>query len=287
MENSAKQKLEAYAMEHFGGEMDALGYKTYKGYRWYKLIRDEALLSFGFIPDGLHDSFSMQIGLQPMWAIGVPPGAEHYRVDEPPFLLNVEGIRQDKYYPRLNYYVALTFTDFYPDVEEAVQEMLGSIVYPILSRLTDIRTVCEEAVWLDFIWNRYAHRQEMPPTPLNYQGFLNPFSLNSMDRLLAFLFFRRYDDCSNAISFPSYKFRPDYSNALEQRDFEWLEARLHENYAANLKAIKRRLKLEPDCKDTLWDRELRDPIDFDAMLWKRFQESTEGNEEGDYTIYSI
>lgn len=286
MENSAKQKLEAYAMEHFGGEMDALGFKTYKGYRWYKLIRDEALLSFGFIPNGLHDSFDMQIGLQPMWAIGLPPGAEHYRTDEPPFLLNVESIRQGKYYPRLNYYVGLSYIDIYPVAEDAVQEMLDSIVYPILSRLTDLRTVCEEAVWLDFIWSRYAHGQKMPPTPLNYRGFLNPFSLNSMERLLALLFFRRYDDCSNVISIPSYKFRPDYYSALERRDFEWLEARLHENYAANLKAIKRRLKLEPDCRDTLWDRELRDPIDIDAMLWKRFQESTEGNKE-DCTIYHI
>ena len=286
MENSSKLKLEQYAMEHFGAEMDGLGFKTYKSYRWYKLIRDEALLSFGFVPNGLHNLFDMQIGIQPIWSIGVPPGAEYYRTDEPPFLLNVERIRQCMWHPRQNHYFALSYIDIYPNVEDVVQTTLDCIVQPILSRLTDIRTVCEEAIWLNFIYTRYMHGQKMPPTPINYRGFINPLA-QIIEPILALSFFRMYGACFEVLSELNGQLVPDYRDALERHDFEWLDARLHQNYEENLKAIKRRLKLEPDCKDTIWDRDLRHPIDIDAMLWKRFKQSIEGNEEGDYTIYSI
>lgn len=284
MENSSKLKLEQYAMEHFGAEMDGLGFKTYKGYRWYKLIRDEALLSFGFIPNGLHNLFDMQIGIQPIWSIGVPPGAEYYRMDEPPFLLNVETIRQCMWHPKQNHYFALNYIDIYPNAENVVQATLDYIVQPILSRLTDIRTVCEEAIWLNFVDTRYMHGRKMPPTPINYGGFINAQKVGA---ILALCFFRMYGACFEVLPELNGRIVPDYYDALERHDFEWLDARLHQNYEGNLKAIKRRLKLEPDCKDTIWDRDLRHPIDIDAMLWKRFKESTEGNEEGDYTIYSI
>ena len=71
---------------------------------------------------------------------------------------------------------------------------------------------------------------------------------------------------------------------LKNRDEAAIEARLHRTYEENLKLIKRRLKLEPDCSDTIWDRDYRHPIDIRRMLQERFDRCAPRAAQGDYTI---
>ena len=49
-ESREKPDLDRYAQELFGERMEALGFTTFKNHRWYKLVRDELLLSFGLLP---------------------------------------------------------------------------------------------------------------------------------------------------------------------------------------------------------------------------------------------
>ena len=63
---TAKEIVDAYAQETFGERMAALGFTTFKYNRWYKLIRDEVLLSFGLVP--YKGFFSMLLGIQPTFA---------------------------------------------------------------------------------------------------------------------------------------------------------------------------------------------------------------------------
>lgn len=112
--------------------------------------------------------------------------------------------------------------------------------------------------------------------------------------ILPLCFFRMYDDALAYLqemnegqkSFGLRAFG-EYQDALERQDYGWLDTKLHENYAANLKAIKRRLKLEPDCKDTIWDRDLRHPVDVDGLIHERFKKRAIKNSEGNYTITEI
>ena len=38
-----------YAIEHFGERMQAMEFTTFRYHRWFKLVKDEMLLSFGLI----------------------------------------------------------------------------------------------------------------------------------------------------------------------------------------------------------------------------------------------
>ena len=71
---------------------------------------------------------------------------------------------------------------------------------------------------------------------------------------------------------------------LKNRDEAAIEARLHRTYEENLKLIKRRLKLTPDCSDTIWDRDYRHPYDIKQMLQERYERCAPRMHEGDYTI---
>lgn len=42
-----------YAIEHFGERMQAMGFTTFRYHRWFKLVKDEVLLSVGLTPNGL------------------------------------------------------------------------------------------------------------------------------------------------------------------------------------------------------------------------------------------
>ena len=68
------------------------------------------------------------------------------------------------------------------------------------------------------------------------------------------------------------------------RAYEEIDEQLHREYEASLRMIKRRLKLEPDCSDTIWDRDYRHPIDIRRMLQERFDRCAPRAAQGDYTI---
>lgn len=263
--------------------MERLGFHTYKRPLWYKLIRDEVLLAFGLIPS-VAGTYEMRLGILPTFALEVPPTAESINANDPPFLFDAALIRskmqgREEGVPRSLCYV-------YPPDKPYTLELYTQIALPSFQRVIDLRSAYQETMWLLFLCR---HVKDAPPAPGVYQTLWG-----SLDMVLQWCFLGMYDDALSCLQGIHEKQKPfglrafgDYQDALERKDYGWLDAKLHENYSANLKAIKRRLKLEPECTDTLWDRDLRHPIDIDAMLWKRFKQSTEGNEEGDYTIYSI
>ena len=283
LKNLTLEKREQYAMDLFGAEMERLGFHTYKRPLWYKLIRDEVLLAFGLIPS-VAGTYEMRLGILPTFALEVPPTAESINANDPPFLFDAALIRskmqgREEGVPRSLCYV-------YPPDKPYTLELYTQIALPSFQRVIDLRSAYQETMWLLFLCR---HVKDAPPAPGVYQTLWG-----SLDMVLQWCFLGMYDDALSCLQGIHEKQKPfglrafgDYQDALERKDYGWLDAKLHENYSANLKAIKRRLKLEPECTDTLWDRELRHPIDIDAMLWKRFKQSTEGNEEGDYTIYSI
>ena len=63
---------------------------------------------------------------------------------------------------------------------------------------------------------------------------------------------------------------PDGFEQIERGEYDALDAALHAEYEASLLMIKRRLKLEPDCKDTIWDRDYRHPIDIRKTIEEIF-----------------
>lgn len=283
LKNLTLEKREQYAMDLFGAEMERLGFHTYKRPLWYKLIRDEVLLAFGLIPS-VAGTYEMRLGILPTFALEVPPTAESINANDPPFLFDAALIRskmqgREEGVPRSLCYV-------YPPDKPYTLELYTQIALPSFQRVIDLRSAYQETMWLLFLCR---HVKDAPPAPGVYQTLWG-----SLDMVLQWCFLGMYDDALSCLQGIHEKQKPfglrafgDYQDALERKDYGWLDAKLHENYSANLKAIKRRLKLEPECTDTLWDRDLRHPIDIGAMLWKRFKQSTEGNEEGDYTIYSI
>lgn len=66
----------------------------------------------------------------------------------------------------------------------------------------------------------------------------------------------------------------------------WMAA-LHAEYEASLLTIKRRLKLEPDCKDTIWDRDYRHPIDIQKTIEEIFARCAPRAAQGDYAIDTL
>lgn len=55
-----------------------------------------------------------------------------------------------------------------------------------------------------------------------------------------------------------------------RKPWEELEVKIQKDYTETLAQIRRKLKLVPDCYDTLWDRDQRHPIDIRRELEDRF-----------------
>ena len=80
---------------------------------------------------------------------------------------------------------------------------------------------------------------------------------------------------------------PDGFEQIERGEYDALDAALHAEYEASLLTIKRRLKLEPDCKDTIWDRDYRHPIDIQKTIEEIFARCAPRAAQGDYTIDTL
>lgn len=80
---------------------------------------------------------------------------------------------------------------------------------------------------------------------------------------------------------------PNGFEQIERGEYDALDAALHAEYEASLLTIKRRLKLEPDCKDTIWDRDYRHPIDIQKTIEEIFARCAPRAAQGDYTIDTL
>ena len=274
---------EQYAKDLFGAEMEQLGFNAYKRPLWYKLIRDEVLLAFGLSPS-VSGTYELIAGFFPMFALKVPPNAESINSIEPPFLCNVEMISSNMKGQTIDSFRILDYT--YPPDKPFTVDLYTRIALPAIRRAVDLRSAYQEAMWLLYNWRRDKHT--FPTHGIHLSLW------SSLDMILPLCFFRMYDDALAYLqemnegqkSFGLRAFG-EYQDALERQDYGWLDTKLHENYAANLKAIKRRLKLDPDCKDTIWDRDLRHPVDVDGLIHERFKKRAIKNSEGNYTITEI
>ena len=283
LKNLTLEKREQYAMDLFGAEMERLDFHMYKRPLWYKLIRDEVLLAFGLVPS-VAGTYEMRLGILPTFALEVPPTAESINANDPPFLFDAALIRSKMQgraegVPRSLCYV-------YPPDKPYTLELYTQIALPSFQRVIDLRSAYQEIMWLLFLCR---HVKDAPPAPGVYQTLWD-----SLDMVLQWCFLGMYDDALSCLQRIHEKQKTfglrafgEYQDALERQDYGWLDTKLHENYAANLKAIKRRLKLEPDCKDTIWDRDLRHPVDVDGLIHERFKKRAIKNSEGNYTITEI
>lgn len=303
-ESREKPDLDRYAQELFGERMEALGFTTFKNHRWYKLVRDELLLSFGLLPvTGLGTkSYAMYLGVQPLFS-------------------NANGHFSTKWSDALSYpYTSLVMnrglqyppdTHFEPlfeyeyirrETPHKVRWLFDKIVEPTMKQCTNIRTAYQSICWYNFIARRNSLTPPIPPKNL---GQFSPpdFSFG--------IFFRMYDEyVQGKIRFLARSWHlmdeqgrydydyvvqwlrerdrlPDGFEQIERGEYDALDAALHAEYEASLLTIKRRLKLEPDCKDTIWDRDYRHPIDIQKTIEEIFARCAPRAAQGDYTIDTL
>lgn len=299
--------LDQCAMDLFGERMQALGFTTFKYHRWYKLIRDEVLLSFGLVP--FSGSYDLYLGIQPLFVSSVPHFAQD-NYSEPPFVQDIDSVHQGLKYPFVPRTCSYTLLpEFAADGLKGANEVFTKVVQPILGRIQSITDAFEEIQWCDFIVKRYFKYTQLKPrddTPPTLENYRTPFCDGIY---LAYCFFQMYDECFRRyILLHTYHWDaerqkpiyPDYETALAKmealenppeeyvllrnRAYEEIDQRLHREYENTLRMIKRRLKLEPDCSDTIWDRDYRHPIDIRQMLQERFDRCAPRAAQGDYTI---
>lgn len=310
------KRLDAEAQEIFGERMAALGFQTFKYHRWYKLIRDEVLLSFGLVP--YNGSFDMLIGIQPTFV----PYFDSFmteKLESLPYVMRVQDTPNEMQNWRRDsrsVYCIFSCGDLYLTkwTRYTVEEIFGQVVEPTLRRITNVRDAVMEIQWWTFVnYRRYdcskqaSEREWRPPTVENYKLLREPVNIVFNQ----YCFFRMYeelwhktlrDESGYSVSrpMPGVRGRDDYEGMervieakenkreeyllLKNRDEAAIEARLHRTYEENLKLIKRRLKLTPDCSDTIWDRDYRHPYDIKQMLQERYERCAPRMHEGDYTI---
>lgn len=310
------KRLDADAQEIFGERMAALGFTTFKYNRWHKLIRDEVLLSFGLVP--YNGSFDMLIGIQPTFV----PYLDSFmteKLESLPYVMRVQDTpnkMQDWRHDSRSVHYIFSCGDLHLTkwTRYTVEEIFGQVVEPMLRRITNVRDAVMEIQWWTFVnYRRYdcsqqaSEREWRPPTVENYKLLREPVNIVFNQ----YCFFRMYEelwhkmlrDASGySVSRPTPGVRgwDDYEGMkrvieakenkreeyllLKNRDEAAIEARLHRTYEENLKLIKRRLKLTPDCSDTIWDRDYRHPYDIKQMLQERYERCAPRMHEGDYTI---
>ena len=310
------KRLDADAQEIFGERMAALGFTTFKYNRWYKLIRDEVLLSFGLVP--YNGSFDMLIGIQPTFV----PYLDSFmteKLESLPYVMRVQDTpnkMQDWRHDSRSVHYIFSCDDLHLTkwTRYTVEEIFGQVVEPMLCRITNVRDAVMEIQWWTFVYyRRYdcskqaSEREWRPPTVENYKLLREPvhivFNQYCFFRMYEELWHKTLRDASGySVSRPTPGVRgwDDYEGMervieakenkreeyllLKNRDEAAIEARLHRTYEENLKLIKRRLKLTPDCSDTIWDRDYRHPYDIKQMLQERYERCAPRMHEGDYTI---
>lgn len=323
---TASQRLDAYAQGTFGERMAALGFTTFKYHRWYKLIRDEVLLSFGLIPQR-YGLFHMMIEVMPTCErrMCFPPDTSWGYW---PYVLCADNMLTEMRHwnhgsdsiqrGRVCFVIVNGFID--PLEKQAMETIFDKAVEPTLRRITNVREAMIEMQWWMFVlfrqydyFSQYGYYQqasegeERLPTVENYELRGTVYRVFNQ-----FCFFRMYEDlwhmalrngCKD-IAFPcpppgvrgwddyegmervleEQKYEGEEYLLLKNRDEAAIEERLHRTYEENLKLIKRRLKLTPDCSDTIWDRDYRHPYDIKQMLQERYERCAPRMHEGDYTI---
>lgn len=310
------KRLDAEAQEIFGERMAALGFTTFKYNRWHKLIRDEVLLSFGLVP--YNGSFDMLIGIQPTFV----PYLDSFmteKLESLPYVMRVQDTPNEmqnwRHDSRSVHYI-FSCGDLYLTkwTRYTVEEIFGQVVEPTLRRITNVRDAVMELQWWRFArYRRYDCSQQSPggewrpPTVENYEPrgeqvhiIFNQYSFFRMYEELWHKVLRDGSGYSVSRPTPGVRGWDDYEGMervieakenkreeyllLKNRDDAAIEARLHRTYEENLKLIKRRLKLTPDCSDTIWDRDYRHPYDIKQMLQERYERCAPRMHEGDYTI---
>ena len=310
------KRLDAEAQEIFGERMAALGFQTFKYHRWYKLICDEVLLSFGLVP--YNGSFDMLIGIQPTFV----PYLDSFmteKLESLPYVMRVQDTPNEMQNWRRDSrssYCIFSCDELYLTkwARYTVKEIFGQVVEPMLRRITNVRDAVMEIQWWTFVnYRRYdcsqqaSEREWRPPTVENYEPLREPVNIVFNQ----YCFFRMYEELWHKVLRDGSRYsvsRPtpgvlgwdDYEGMervieakenkreeyllLKNRDEAAIEERLHRAYEENLKLIKRRLKLTPDCSDTIWDRDYRHPYDIKQMLQERYERCAPRMHEGDYTI---
>ena len=310
------KRLDADAQEIFGERMAALGFTTFKYNRWHKLIRDEVLLSFGLVP--YNGSFDMLIGIQPTFV----PYLDSFmteKLESLPYVMRVQDTPNEMQNWRhdsrsVHYIFSCDDLHLTKWTRYTVEEIFGQVVEPTLRRITNVRDAVMELQWWRFArYRRYdcsqqaSEREWRPPTVENYE----PRGEQVHIIFNQYCFFRMYeelwhkvlrDGSGYSVSRPTPGVRgwDDYEGMervieakenkreeyllLKNRDDAAIEERLRRAYEENLKLIKRRLKLAPDCSDTIWDRDYRHPYDIKQMLQERYERCAPRMHEGDYTI---
>lgn len=310
------KRLDADAQEIFGERMATLGFQTFKYHRWYKLIRDEVLLSFGLVP--YNGSFDMLIGIQPTFV----PYLDSFmteKLESLPYVMRVQDTPNEMRYRRhdsrsVHYVFSCGDLHLTKWTRYTVEGIFGQVVEPMLHRITNVQDAVKELQWWMFImcrqynWDQQVSEGEVKlPTVENYEPRGEPvhivFNQYCFFRMYEELWHKTLRDASEySVSRPTPGVRgwDDYEGMervleeqkyegeeyllLKNRDEAAIEERLHRTYEENLKLIKRRLKLTPDCSDTIWDRDYRHPYDIKQMLQERYERCAPRMHEGDYTI---
>lgn len=286
--------------------MQALGFTTFKYHRWYKLIRDEVLLSFGLVPSspGFYD---MKASIYLIVA-----GNTEQLFSSRSMLMSsfctadIGWICRRMCYPDSKFIFGFNWI-FEKELEkERTLELFDPVVVPSFTRIADMPTAFKEVLWWRFIRSRYTWQwnSEGAPNPNNYCFIPDSEAANCL------CYFKMYEECKRALAIRetakwarSSKERDAYLDAetalekmerqekqselfllLKHQDYDEVDRQLQKIYENTLRMIKRRLKLEPDCSDTIWDRDYRHPIDIRQMLQERFDRCAPRAAQGDYTI---
>lgn len=292
-----------YAIEHFGERMQAMGFTTFRYHRWFKLVKDEVLLSFGLIPERF-GMLMLYMEIQPT----LTPFFLRYYASEGASILDLDALR---------IYEGMKMRDpdhvfgWYPVHDPHLNEMeriFSTVVESVFSRIHSVRDAFVELHWLWFICQRnypcgkiHIHAA---PTVENYQIPCPYRECNSC------FYFHIQDELERAFTVFSamrgFKSRPDVLPGFEQakkmlteedladpfwnmirKPREELEVKIQKDYTETLAQIRRKLKLVPDCYDTLWGRDQRHPIDIRRELEDRFARCAPYAAQGNYTIVRI
>ena len=292
-----------YAIEHFGERMQAMGFTTFRYHRWFKLVKDEVLLSFGLIPERF-GMLTLYMEIQPT----LTPFFLRYYASEGASILDLDALR---------IYEGIKMRDpdhvfcWYPVHDPHLNEMeriFSTVVEPVFSRIHSIRDAFIELHWLWFICQRNYPCGKIDihaaPTVENYQIPCPYRECNS------YFYFHIQDELERAFTVFSamrgFKSRPDVLPGFEQakkmlteedladpfwdmirKPREVLTVKIQKDYTETLAQIRRKLKLVPDCYDTLWDRDQRHPIDIRRELEDRFARCAPYAAQGNYTIVRI
>ena len=292
-----------YAIEHFGERMQAMGFTTFRYHRWFKLVKDEVLLSFGLIPERF-GMLTLYMEIQPT----LTPFFLRYYASEGASILDLDALR---------IYEGIKMRDpdhvfcWYPVHDPHLNEMeriFSTVVEPVFSRIHSIRDAFIELHWLWFICQRNYPCGKIDihaaPTVENYQIPCPYRECNS------YFYFHMQDELERAFTVFSamrgFKSRPDVLPGFEQakkmlteedladpfwdmirKPREVLTVKIQKDYTETLAQIRRKLKLVPDCYDTLWDRDQRHPIDIRRELEDRFARCAPYAAQGNYTIVRI